>query len=563
MTTFHSATLRVAVDRIKSLFWGAGLASVLAITSCGGGSTPTPGPPTPVTTVAVTPATATLHRGEKQQFVAKVSGSSDQTVTWQATSGFGTIDGTGLYTAPTDFDGGSTLTVSAKSNAVPAASGTATVTLPSVSFSIAPAAIALALGASHTFSATLIGLSNTQVTWTVPESGGGTISSAGLYTAPSTSGVHTVMATQADNENYVATAIAVSMTNPTSFSLTGTTTAERTYHTAALLNDGRVLVAGNASFDYNTFYLIGEHSAELYDPLSGTFARTGNMIASRYAQTSTLLPSGEVLITGGISDDVFDYTQAGIPALASAELFDASTGSFTSTGSMAEVRSGHTATLLNNNKVLITGGASAGAGPPYFADGSNTAEIYDPLTKVFTTTGSMVTARVQQTATLLADGKVLIAGGAPSSNPTAAAELYDPGTGASTPTGSMKSARFGHTATLLQDGRVLITGGFSDENPAISNTAEIYDPATHSFVATGSMALGRSFHTATLLPDGTVLVVDGQSLVAELYDPLTGMFTLTAVTQSTRTGHSATLLQDGRVLVVGGVFGPAAAESYP
>jgi hypothetical protein len=557
MANFEVSTLRVRLDRTKTpLFWAA-FAALLVIAGCGGSYTPapgSPGSPAPLTAVVVTPATATLHRGETQQFAAKVSGSSNQTVTWQVTNGIGTIDGTGLYTAPSDFDGGVS-TITATSNAVPAASGAATVTLPAVSFSITPDAIAVALGASQPFTATLVGLGNTQVAWTVLGADGGTINSVGLYTAPSTSGIYSVVATSAENSNYGVTATVVATTNPKSFSPTGKMQDPHVYHTATLLNDGRVLVAGGATLDIN-YFVNGTNSAELYDPLSGTFALTGTMTADRYAQTATLLPAGEILITGGISDIGFDYGET--PAVDSAELFDASAGSFALTGKMAEARGGHTATLLNNNTVLVAGGANAGGGSPFYADGSKTAEIYDPLTKVFTSTGNMVTARVKQTATLLLTGKVLIAGGSTSSSPIAAAELYDPGTGVFTPTGNMTSPRIGHTATLLQDGRVLVTGGGGG-----LTTAEIYDPATGSFLATGSMAVARSSHTATLLPNGTVLVVDGGNQIAEIYDPATGLFSLSAVTESIRSGHSATLLQDGRVLVVGGESAPTTAEFYP
>jgi WD40 repeat protein len=292
------------------------------------------------------------------------------------------------------------------------------------------------------------------------------------------------------------------------------------------------------------------------------------MTTRRYAQTSTLLQNGGVLITGGFSFDSSACDQNGnSPAVASAEIYDPSNGSFAPTGSMAEVRGGHTATLLTNGKVLIAGGDNTeGDMLPFFlpGDSSVTAEVYDSATGRFTFTGNMVTPRVGQTATLLVNGDVLIAGGwsASQNASIAAAELYHPATGAFTPTGSMNSPRTGHTATLLPDGKVLIAGGAHDRTLADSDSAEIYDPATGSFMATGSMAEKRCSHTATLLPNGTVLLVGGGSVVTEIYDPSTGSFVLSGLTELDRSGHSATLLQNGNVLVVGGWASPTTAELY-
>jgi hypothetical protein len=551
------------LNKVKSFRLLTALAATLIITGCGSPSTPVPQSPHP-SPVVVTPAAATVYRGKTQQFTATVSGQADQTVIWSL-DGNGSIDNTGLYTAPSNLDG-QTASVIATSKAVPSASGTALVTLPTITFSITPDRVGVVPGESQAFSATVVGLDSTQVTWTVQ--GGGTISSAGLYSAPSTSGLSYVVATSSANANYSATAVVLVATNTTVSSPTGNLQDGREFHTATLLPNGKVLVAGGAVEADEYSCDAGKDSAELYDSALGTFASTGTMTSRRYAQTSTLLPTGKVLVAGGYSFDSSDCDQDGTsPAVASAEIYDPSNGSFTPTGSMAEVRGGHTATLLANGKVLIAGGDNMGEGVlPFFqGDGSVTAEVYDPATGLFSSTGNMVTPRVIQTATLLVNGDVLIAGGwsASQNASIAAAELYHPATGAFTPTGSMTSPRTGHTATLLPDGKVLIAGGAPDQTLVNSDSAEIYDPATGSFLATGYMAEKRCSHTATLLPNGTVLFAGGGSVVTEIYDPSTSSFVLSGLTEFDRSGHSATLLQNGNVLVVGGLASPTTAELYP
>jgi hypothetical protein len=293
------------------------------------------------------------------------------------------------------------------------------------------------------------------------------------------------------------------------------------------------------------------------------------MIDRRYDHTSTLLQNGKVLITGGFSFDADCSQLNAAPPLMSAELYDPSDGSFVPTGSMNEARGAHTATLLSSGKVLIVGGGNMGAPPPFAGDGSATAELYDPATGTFTVTGKMSTARIGATATLLLDGRVLIAGGitsGSSSSPTlATAELYDPITGVFTVTAFMMSPRAGHTATLLPDGKVLVTGGFSDSTLVGNDIAEIYDPAKALFLATNKpMVVGRWAHTATLLPDGTVLLFGGESvksLVAETYSPSDGSFSAIGIDGSDPNGHTATLLKNGSVLIIGG-WDSTTAELY-
>src|SRR5215216_5722485 len=184
------------------------------------------------------------------------------------------------------------------------------------------------------------------------------------------------------------------------------------------------------------------------------------------------------------------------------------------TASLNTPRFYHTATLLSDGKVLV---ASGGGQQSFPYPELLSAELYDPATENWTFTGSLNNARVLHTATLLLNGNVLVAGGYPNHDHSGKgrAELYDPATGNWTVTGSMNFGRTQHTATLLFDGRVLVVG--SGESP---DTAELYDPAMGTWTATGSLNSGRSAHTATLLPNGNVLVAGGDPGItgAELYD---------------------------------------------
>ena len=358
-----------------------------------------------------------------------------------------------------------------------------------------------------------------------------------------------------------ATAATVPSTRPTATSPTGQMTVGRQIQTATALDDGRVLVAGG--------YTRGDvalASAFLFDPQTATFTPAGFLAAARGYDTATRLVDGRVLIAGGNPQQ----WQFNGPFLASAELFDPKTGTFSPTGALATARNLQTATLLADGRVLIAGGNDRQA------HALVSAELYDPKTGTFSPTGSLVAARGFHTATLLADGRVLITGGAANGwngNFMASAELHDPETGTFTATGSMADPRGNHTAILLADGRVLITGGTGDGTTSHAS-AELYDPKTGTFTATGSMA-ARTFHDATKLGDGRVLVTggdpagwlyDGPFLAsADIYDPKTGTFTETGSMASRRTYHTATLLADGRVLVTAGYgdTGPlASAEIY-
>jgi hypothetical protein len=544
------------------------IAVVIGVWGCGGGSTssaPTlpPPPPAPLISVTVTPNSIALSPGTTQSFTAAVTGTTNTAVTWSVQESVGgTIDSTGLYTAPQDSTG--TFHVVATSQANSAAKGIAAVAVQQPQLTISPAAVTLSPKGTQTFTAAVAGFANASVTWTIQETGGGQINGAGFYTAPSAAGFYHVIATSIEATTITASATVTVTTSSSRFTPTGSLNEARGLHTATLLPDNKVLVAygSNSSSYTNATGYVGLSSVEVYDPGTGTFTEiVGDDGAGIYGHTATLLQNGEVLLAGGFVNSVWDYGGSS-SSDNGAGLYDSATGVFSGTGNMTANRGDHTATLLANGKVLIAGGADQDP----TGTGLASAELYDPSTGTFTQTGSMAVGRFLHTATLLQNGKVLIVGGAltSASDPVATAEVYDPSTGIFTMTGAMATAREQHTATLLADGRVLIVGGTT--STGATATVEVYDPSTGSFSVTGSMAEARTFHTATLLPNGTVLVAGGgdENSTAEVYDPATGSFSVTGGMEIGRSGHTATLLPNGRVLVAGGgiLAGLASAELY-
>jgi hypothetical protein len=339
------------------------------------------------------------------------------------------------------------------------------------------------------------------------------------------------------------------------FSPTGNMTTPRNFHTATLLLDGRVLIAGGS------YGLIAgsnqsalTNSAELFDPSTGAFSPTGPMNSGRAMHTATLLADGKVLIAGV---GTFGFSNNAPPN--SAELYDPSTGTFTAIGDMAAAHP--FATLLKNGKVLMSGGAPSSAN----------AELYDPATGAFTATGDYVTPAALLTATLLADGRVLLTGCKPNCDSDTyanIAQLYDPATGTFSLTGSAGDALaiYEQTQTSLPNGKVLFAGGVNDSGFPY-RSANLYDPSSGAFSGTGDMTNARESHTATLLPDGTVLITGGGLdfsvpvspccvgiQTAESYDPVTGAFGSVTSMIAARNYHTATLLNDGRVLLAGGIF---------
>jgi N-acetylneuraminic acid mutarotase len=300
-------------------------------------------------------------------------------------------------------------------------------------------------------------------------------------------------------------------------------------------------------------------------PASGTWTATGNMITARGEHTATLLPDGKVLVAGGIPDNTEQVR------LASAELYDPSTGTWSATGAMTTPRSQHTATLLANGKVLVAGGLCQRGTPLCPLGAVASAELYDPRTGEWTATGSMTTERYLHSATVLDDGKVLLAGAEHNDGILASTELYNPGTGKWTATGSMITARTQQFAVKLGDGKVLIAGGIGPVSPTDHGalaSAEVYDPGTKKWVATGDLATARAQRgTAALLGDGKVVVAGGSGsgdpmlASAELYDSINGTWSSTASMHGPRGESASTLLADGRVFVVGGFADPSVPDA--
>jgi hypothetical protein len=356
--------------------------------------------------------------------------------------------------------------------------------------------------------------------------------------------------------------------------------------TVTLLANGEVLIVGGGDSHASATNL-----AEIYNPATDAFtpAGTGLMPTERTYHTATLLKDGRVLIAGGMN-------RMG-KALDSAILFDPRSGKFIPTGRMAEPRYNAAAVQLPDGRVLISGGAStpaayAGANQEKQEEQSlDTAELYDPGTGTFSPAGkiervydltsnkimmraSMTTARREQTATLITAGpllgQVMIAGGIGDQNkPIASAELYDPATNTFKAAGNMTVARTFQSATALRDGRVLIAGGTDAGDQALA-TAELYDPATGKFALTADpMQHARYRHIAVLFTDGEVLLAGGASNVgvlanAEIFDPRSGKFRPTGLMKDYRMAAGAVMLHNGTVFIAGGynnrpTYAPGAA----
>jgi hypothetical protein len=321
------------------------------------------------------------------------------------------------------------------------------------------------------------------------------------------------------------------------FSPTGSMAYPRLGHTATMLHNGKILVAGG----HNGFSKRAMPSAELYDVKTGSFSFTGSMNSARLGHAAIVLKNGMVLVSGGMN---VDFSVVNL-----AELYDPASGQFSPTGSLMDARMGHTATMLKDGSILVAGGANDSG---LLAS----AELFNASGTTNVTVGPMGTPRQNATATLLGNGKVLITGGAANTASctgcaTDTAEIYNPATATFAPTGKMHSSRRGHSATLLPDGRVLIAGGVDDAAGTALDSTEIYNPATATFTPAAPMHLARFDHAAITLYDGKVLFAggsEGSSTItnsAEIYDPAKGTFKATGAMTDSRADAGTACFESG------------------
>ncbi len=337
--------------------------------------------------------------------------------------------------------------------------------------------------------------------------------------------------------------------DPGTWTATGSMITGRDQHTATVLANGTVLVAGGENDDVGGALA----SAEVYSPDTGLWSATGQLHLARWGHSATRLTNGEVLIVGG-------WTGAPGGIVREAEIYNPRLGRWRviKPPLMPHIR--HTAALLPNGDVLVAGGCiDANCFATY-----NYAEIYSPKTRTWTAAAPMLQPHVDHTETVLASGQVIVAGGSP--YPGNFAEAYDPVHNTWTATGPMQVGRTFHTATLLPDGRILVAGGndVTDFNLTTA-TAEIFDPATLTWAATGSLSVPRSLGSAAFLTGtGQVLVAGGLNIgayvtMSELYDPGTGKFVTTGALMQERNDQTMNLLPNGRVLIAGGIDSFSAA----
>jgi len=521
-----------------------------------------------LSSIAVAPSTSTTPLGLTQQFTATglYNDGTSQDLTsaaaWSsAPLSVASVNATGLASALAQGSAGITASVGGVVGSATLAVGPPVL----VSMSVSPASATVKKGASLQLAATGIYSDHSTINitatsqWSSLSPAIATVNASGLVSsvAPGTAAIRasyanlnatstiTVPQPVPVSEAILPKSVFVPMSTPQQFSCQVTYDDGSTANFTSLawasslpavcsVDSSGLATCVNLGTVTITGNLCGNASARLDSPITEP---RNNMSSPRYAHTATLLADGRVIVSGG-------YAGYFSSVLASADLFDPSTRMFSPTGSMTSPRSNHTSTLLPNGQVLIAGGFSATAE-------LSSAELFDPTTGLFTPTGNLNIARQGHTETLLQNGTVLIAGG-----DVIMAELYDPASGTFTQTGSMSVQRYKGTATLLGNGKVLFTGG-TDGSGAYTATAELFDPSTGTFSATGSMSAARAYHTASLLNNGAVFIAggyDGTNTLAstEIYDPGSEVFTPAGSMLTGRNGHVSTLLPSGKVLVSGG-----------
>src|SRR5437867_4356474 len=321
----------------------------------------------------------------------------------------------------------------------------------------------------------------------------------------------------------------------------GSMAQARSGASAALLQDGTILIAGGAK--------SGEPLASVEVFKGGSFAATESMLLARWNAAAVTLKDGRILIAGG-------STSSG--PTSETELYNPATRSWTIGDSMLASRSGHTATLLPDGRVLIAGGEGSGAP-------GNTLEIFNPATGSFSSAGTLTGSRKNHAAVLLSDGRVMIVGGSDGNQILNSSEIVDPAAGTVSSGPSLSTARAGHSATMLLNGDVLVAGG-SDGSKDLAS-AELYSSSarTPGFAAAANMLSARSSHSAFLLPhNAAVLMVGGSSASAELYQAWNSAFIATGSPATPRSGAAGTpLAADGLLLLAGGETATAELYGFP
>ncbi len=349
--------------------------------------------------------------------------------------------------------------------------------------------------------------------------------------------------------------------SPDLVSIRGTTTA-------VVLKEGKALAIGGG------VGIQAVAAVEVFDPASGVWQATTPMNQARRGHQAVLLGDGKVLVAGGINEGEL---------LSSVEIFDPGASRWTTVAPMSVPRLGSTLTLLTNGNVLVTGGTSAetasGAGGGQTIRPDASAEVYNVAANRWTkTSGALSTPRFEHTATALDDGRVLIAGGqGPPISGVAAAlattEIYDPAVDSFRKSNDMSDARFNHTALKLPDRTVMVIGGAGGQNGDVSlSTAEVFNPGDGSWTNVGALTGSRSGHIAAVFPDGRVLVAGGESITrgnrrslntAEIFTLEKREWQSAGQMNCPRSEPSAALLGDGSVLVVAGDFAAPGQQPDP
>jgi len=320
------------------------------------------------------------------------------------------------------------------------------------------------------------------------------------------------------------------------WTMAGNLALARTNHGAARMADGRVLVAGGEPGGTASL------TAEIFDPVTKTWAMTGNLIVSRGSgsdQSLVLLNNGKVLLPNG-----FNQTNH--------EVYDPAAGTWAATGPVWAPRGAGKGVLLNDGKVLVAGG--------FYPENTRQSELYDPALNTYAkTAGMLAKGRYDHAFVKLKDGRALVAGGfgTQGGDTTATVEIYDPATGQWSPAAPMSIPRGASGYAVLPDGRVVVAGGSNGSFPPVQDSTEVYDPSTNTWAAGPKLKRPRSSFDMRQLGDGRLLLVAGYD--GTTYPSATELFDLSTGSQDTKaqsgprwTGPSLTVLEDGRVLSAGG-----------